>query len=549
MSTENLDSDLSSEPSTPEQPTTMASSAEPQTTETPAADDQTQAFSAEPSTVEQSTTAASFAEPQTTETLAADVPNQAPVTTRRGVPDFSKLKKPLWPAIALFMLGVAGLVGWKAYQHLTASTPKEADETTIAQARLPVRVVQARPGLAQQWVFDEGSVLPVRRRVLNFQASGDITYVATINGVELKEGDFVSRGQLLAKIDSRRQTASIQTAKADIQVAVNQRNQSKASLLKTRANVAKAKSDLALARTELGRYQSLLDEGAVPERDRDAAQNRVDQAEAALKIALQDVRAAEDDIRSAEARIRSSHARLNQTAVDLEDTQLVSPIDGVVAYMNIRKGEYWSTQYLNTQNIQSLIETAPIVVVDPRSFEVELEIQTSEANAIRPGQRAYAVLEEDVSAAQASGATRQDLLDIAKQRGVRGAVFAVSPSQTPGGRGTKAIVRNFQQGRNLKVGGRVYVWIEVATKNKAIVIPLGALLIRDRQAYAFVVSSTDNTAQRRRVIRGIESLSGMEILSGVKPGELVVVEGQNRLVEGTPVKIVNPEQINLEQAQ
>ena len=42
----------------------------------------------------------------------------------------------------------------------------------------------------------------------------------------------------------------------------------------------------------------------------------------------------------------------------LEDTQLVSPIDGVVAYINIREGEYWSTQYLNTSSPQNLIESA-----------------------------------------------------------------------------------------------------------------------------------------------------------------------------------------------
>ncbi|MEO0807855.1 MAG: hypothetical protein AAFY33_16275, partial [Cyanobacteria bacterium J06643_4] len=39
--------------------------------------------------------------------------------------------------------------------------------------------------------------------------------------------------------------------------------------------------------------------------------------------------------------------------------------------------------------------------------------------------------------------------------------------------------------------------------------------------------------------KGIEGLSEVEILSGIQPGEWVVSEGQNRLVEGTPVEIVN----------
>ena len=228
--------------------------------------------------------------------------------------------------------------------------------------------------------------------------------------------------------------------------------------------------------------------------------------------------------------------------MDLEDTQLVSPIDGIVAYINIREGEYWDTQYLDRSSAQSAIETAPIVVMDPQTFEVELEVQANGAEQIRPSQRAYVVLEEVVSAAQAAGATRQDLLEIAQQQGSAGSVFSVSPSQTPGGRGTEVTIRDFQQVRNLKVGGRAYVWMEVASQRDTVVLPLGALVSRDQAFYAFVVNETDGTVQRRRVTQGIQGLSGVEILAGVEPGELVVVEGQNRLVEGTPVEIAHREQ-------
>jgi HlyD family secretion protein len=440
------------------------------------------------------------------------------------------------------MIVVSGFVGWRATRYVVGRLAEAPGETEVDQARLPVQVVTAETGQAQGWVFDEGAVWPVQRRVLNFQASGDITYVAKIDGVELREGDFVSRGQLLATIDARRQLSSIETAESDIRVSENQFSQSEASLLQAQANLERAESDLALAETELQRYEALFEEGAVSASDRDAYRNRVDQAEASLKTAQQDVRSAREGVSSADASVGASNARLNQAAIDLEDTQLVSPIDGVVAYINIREGAYWSTQYLNTSSTQSLIETAPIVVVDPSSFEVELELQASPADEIRSGQRAYVVLEEEISAAQAGGANSQSLLDIARRRGSAGRVFAVSPSQTPGSRGTEITIRNLEQVRNLRVGGRVYVWIEVATRDDAVVLPLGALLTRDQQAYAFVVNEADGTAQRRRVTVGIQGLTGIEILSGVEPGEQVVVAGQNRLVDGTPVDIVSQDQ-------
>ncbi|MEM1309352.1 MAG: hypothetical protein AAGF98_07610 [Cyanobacteria bacterium P01_H01_bin.153] len=190
-----------------------------------------------------------------------------------------------------------------------------------------------------------------------------------------------------------------------------------------------------------------------------------------------------------------------------------------------------------------MIETAPIVVVDPTTYEVELELQADAASAIRLGQRAYVVLEEEVSAVQAGGASRQDLLEIAQERGTQGRVFAVSPSQTPGGRSTEVKIRNFQQVRNLKVGARVYVWIETVANQDAIVLPLEAVLAREQNFYAFVVNEADGIVERRQITRGVEGLSGVEILAGVEPNELVVIEDQNRLVDGTPVEIVNREQV------
>ncbi len=466
--------------------------------------------------------------------------NESSLSSNSAWPGWRKPNKPLWPAVVLVMLVVAGLVGVRIYRTFTAATPtEETEDAAIDQARLPVRVLRAQKGPIQQWVFDEGSVWPVRRRLLNFQANGDITYIAKVDGVELREGDFVSKGQLLATIDARRQESSIDTAEAEIEVSISQRNQADADLLKAQANLEKAESDLTLAKTELLRSQSLFEAGALAETDRDIAQNQVDQAEAALKTAQQDVFTAENGLRSANAQIEASQARLSETNVDLEDTQLVSPIDGVVAYINIREGEYWSTQYLNTSSPQDVIESAPIVVVDPQSFEVELELQADEAEEIQPGQRAYVVLEEEVSSAQAAGANSQGLLDIARQRGSAGQVFAVSPSQTPGSRGTEITIRGLEQVRNLKVGGRVYVWIEVASNRNSVVLPIGAVVSRNQQTYAFVVNEADGTVQQREVTGGIEGLSGVEIIFGVEPGELVVVEGQNRLVDGTPVEIVD----------
>jgi len=458
-----------------------------------------------------------------------------------------KPKRSRRPALFLAMLGVAGVVGWKAFDALRSPSPEALTSPADTRSLLPVSAVQVTSGLAQSWTFEQGSVWPVTRQLLTFQANGLITYVADVEGVALKEGDFVAAGELLATIDDRRQASVIATAAAEVEVSMNQGAQSVATLMQAQANLEKANADFRLAQTDLQRYQTLFEQGAVSESDRDLYQNQVDQATAAVKIAQQDVFSAEVSIRSAESTVSSSRSLLNQNAIDLEDTQLISPIDGIVAYINIREGDYWNTQYFNSSSAQSAIETAPIVVMDLQSFEVELEVKSSAADDIRPGQRAYVVLEQDVSAAQSSGATSQDLLSLAQQQGSAGRVFSVSPSQTPDGRGTEVTIRDFEQVRNLQVGGRAYVWIEVERKNDAVMVPLGTLLSREGESYAFVVDQTTDRVQRRQVMKGVEGLSEVEILSGIQPGEWVVTEGQNRLVEGTPVEIVNRDNVTLQE--
>ncbi|MEM8602962.1 MAG: multidrug transporter [Cyanobacteria bacterium P01_H01_bin.121] len=449
--------------------------------------------------------------------------------------------KKLWPIAILVMVAIVGIVSLRAYRSLMQE-PAVADQTETEPSRLPVRVVRAERGLAQQWVFDEGTVGAVRRRVLKFEADGDINFIAKTEGRDLREGDLVRQGELLATIDDRKQQSAIDTAEADLKVALQERNQAQAALAQAQASYTEEQSDLDLAITELRRYQGLFEQGAVSESDRDVYANREDQAQAALEVAQQDIRSAEDGVRSADASVEAAEARLRQAKIDLEDTQLIAPIDGIVAYINIREGEYWDSQRFSNNLDQDIVETAPIVLIEPDTLEVELELQADAATAIQPGQLAYVVMETEVSAVAAAGAANSTLLDIARQRGRQGRVFAVSPTQTPGGRGVEVSIRDLQGSGNLQVGGRAYIWIEAATNANAILLPLGTLEQGSDIAYAFVVDQVNGQVERRAVEVGIQSLDGIEV-RGLEPGELVVTEGRNRLVDGTLVEVVSEEEL------
>lgn len=256
-----------------------------------------------------------------------------------------------------------------------------------------------------------------------------------------------------------------------------------------------------------------------------------------VKVAQENVKSAKDQIVVSRASFEANQAKLLNTNIAREDTQLVSPINGIVAYLNIREGEYWnSARVQSATTYQGTVESVPIVVVDPSSFEVAMEMPATEGNLIRPGQPAYIALDEDISQAFVKGNSESNLVKIAKARGT---VFSVTPAVTPGGRAVQVRIRINDGRKNLRIGARVQTWIATQTKSQAITLPFGAVTTRDRKSYVFVVNEETGRVEQRPVVLDIEGLDSISIASGLKPGELVVTEGSNRLVHNSPVEVVS----------
>ncbi|MDJ0691235.1 MAG: efflux RND transporter periplasmic adaptor subunit [Xenococcaceae cyanobacterium MO_188.B32] len=492
-----------------------------------------------------------------------------------------KKKRSSWPFLGLAMLAIVGGVVWKGFTASQSPSSSEQLETAAVQASLPIQAVRAQLNPIEAWVFSNGEVSAVRFKHLTFQTAGTITYLKKIGGRDLREGDLVHGGELLSRIDQRKLNADVTVAAAhqmearkgitnalaDLQQAQAALEAEKANLAQAEQNLAKVKSDLSktktnrdFAKTDFIRYQELVAEGAMQRREMEvretnykAAESDVSAAQAGVKLSESQVRAAQarveaargqllaaqTQVETAESNLRSASAQLDKSNVILEDTVLTAPFDGVVAYLNIREGDYWSPQVVRTNNYQDVVESVPIVIVDPNKLEVNLELPTFDGAKVRPGQTAYIVRDEDLSLASVRGITNENLVKLAK---AKGKVFAVNPAVTPGGRAVNARIRITEGKEKLKVGERVSAWIAVDFNPQAVVVPRGSLVIRDRQAYAFVVNEVDNTVEERPVELGIQGLAYQEIKAGVHEGELVVTEGKNRLVDRSPIQLVRTAQ-------
>jgi RND family efflux transporter MFP subunit len=463
------------------------------------------------------------------------------------------------------VLGVVLAIGGVAVMRWRENASEEATTTQIAP--LSVRTTTARMQPLREWVSSLGTVRAREFQHLTFEVEGDVTYLADRNGRRLREGDRVQQGELLARVDDRELVADVKQAQAAVAEARQQRaaaaadiaqaqaqvSRARSQVQEAQAGVAKAQTSRNLAQTELQRYRQLFNQGAVAASEYDVRVSDVDDAQADLQAAQAQVttaqnqvnaaqaqvRAAQEQRDAAQARVETAQAQLAQAKVALEGASIYAPFDGIIAYLNITEGEYFSPQLVTTQlagDYQGILERVPMVIIDPSQYEVIVDLAAPNGEGVRPGQTAFVASKTDVKEASAS-TTYQDRLEQSAR--ARGEVFAVNPAISPGGRAIEARIRlNPNTTTNVQHGERVNAWIAVEEQENALVVPLNAVVQRDRQSYVFVVNEEKEVVEQRPVELGIKGITHQEILSGVKPNELVVTEGQNRLVEGAPVQVV-----------
>lgn len=443
---------------------------------------------------------------------------------------------------------IGGTIAWRSFSSSPESTLERTDN--IEQARLTVKTVTANLEPIQAWSYGDGYVSAIIKKHLTFQAEGTIDYLKKIDGRDLREGDRVRKGELLARVDRRKYDADITVATAGQVEAKNQVLNAVASLRQTEESLAqaytdleKAKTDEAFAQADLKRYQQLASEGAVEQRQVDVKETEYKNAQAAVRATEAGIRsgkaqvaAAQTQVETAQAAVDSASAKLSQSNVDSEDTELIAPFDGMIARLNIREGEYWSPQIVNvTGDYQGIVERLPIIIIDPNRFEVNVELPAFQGGQIKPGQRAFIILDRDRSKANSGRITGDDLMKLASAKGT---VFSVSPSVSPGERSVRVTIRLDDGFANVQDGEQVSAWIATEEKEQAMVAPFNTFIFRDRQPNVFVVNEEKGIVEQKAIKQGIEGLAKREIVEGVEPGDKLVTDGKNRLVNGAPVEII-----------
>jgi HlyD family secretion protein len=170
-----------------------------------------------------------------------------------------------------------------------------------------------------------------------------------LEAVSFEEGDRVSRGQELARIDAVDLRLALDAARAELRQAQAELDLRLAGareedIAEARAQVGRAEADLEGAERDRERMEGLLASGSGTTKSRDDALTRRDLARASVEAARERVKklvagSRPEEIEQARARVSAAAARIAQTEQQVEDTSIRSPLDGVVTAKLAEPGE------------------------------------------------------------------------------------------------------------------------------------------------------------------------------------------------------------------
>lgn len=168
-------------------------------------------------------------------------------------------------------------------------------------------------------VSANGKIQPEVELKISSDVSGEIV------DLNVKEGDRVTKGDLIVKINPNTYQSALERAMASM-------NTMQANLANAKAQLAQISAQFANAESSFNRNKKLFDQGAISQSDFDNAKSQ-------YATAKGQVEAAEENIKASAFNINSAQASVNEAQENLNKTSIYAPVTGTVSKLSKKKGE------------------------------------------------------------------------------------------------------------------------------------------------------------------------------------------------------------------
>ncbi len=361
---------------------------------------------------------------------------------------------------------------------------------TPESAGLLVDVDTVRSRTIVETVVAPGVIHPAREVVISPEVSGEIVFLG------VKEGDRVTKGEVLLRINP----ASI----------VAEREQAEASILTAKSSESSARARLQKLEQDFKRGEELRSKDLITPQDFESLQSQVE--------------IAKTELQSAGFSVRRAEAALQQVRESLSRTTIRSPISGMVTRLHVKEGE-------KVVGAIQMTGTEIMTIADFSEVEAHVEVVETDIVGIDIGEEAIIEL---------------DAFPDERFRGIVSQIANAPQSSLPGATSEMAIflvrLRILDPDARIRSGMRATAIITTARKENVPTVPIQAVTIRvveddvedenvrDARAEYGVEERPDpivfivdkGTAIPRVVKTGVRDDRYIEIVNGVALGDPVI---------------------------
>lgn len=384
-------------------------------------------------------------------------------------------------------------------------------EEKAEEAPAPVQVTAVTQNTIRRTVAGDGALYPLD------QANVMPKIAAPVQKFYVNRGDHVKQGQLLAALENRDLVAAAAESKGGVDQAESNFRATQGATVPEA--VVKAQTDLDAAREARDAAKKVVDsreqlfkQGALAGKLLDDAQVAYAQAQGQYRSADEHLKALqsvskEEQIKGAAAQVATAKSHFDSQEAQVAYSRITSPIAGVISDRPLNAGEMANPG-------------SPIIsVIDISHVIGRINIPESDASAVKVG--------------QAVMVTQGDSSDQ-----IEGKVKIVSPAADANTTTVQVWVDIPNPGERLKPGTSVHAVIVAEEFKAATVVPAAAILPGEEGGTAALTVGADSTVKRKTVKVGVREGNQVQILSGLTPGEEVVVVGGLGLDDKAKVKVV-----------
>lgn len=397
--------------------------------------------------------------------------------------------------LGLVLLAVIGFGVWRWWQ---GQSPSQSQPGLQAA---PVELATVTTATVEETSTFTGTLEADQASDIQAEQSGRVAQIL------VTQGQAVSAGTPLVRLSAEQEQADVDAALARTDIAQAAQRRAESELEALRAERDRVQAEINLQEEQFSRTSALVERGALAREQLDLKQRDLAVARADLNSLNRRIQAAQDTIRETQATLREQRANLERIQENLQDTTITAPFAGIVGNIPIEQGDY-------VQPGQSLTQ-----VVANENLDLNISIPQERSGDLKTGL--------PVEIIGSSGDTLQT-----------GRISFVSPQVEQSSQfiPTEATFSNTDG--QLRDGQFVRSEVIWESRPGQPVVPQSAVIYQGEDRFVYVPQEQDGqmVALRQSVELGLEQGTDVEILSGLEPGQQIVVAGIQRLGNGVPIQ-------------